>query len=189
MFIRTVFLISFFFLTSNISFSQITSKDQKLIEKAKDAKIEFIQQDRLLKNLFENAYGYAILPNVGKGALVVGAAAGSGPVYEKNKFIGMVSMTQLTIGFQTGAQAYREVIFFENKDALDRFKNNNIEFSAQASAILLTEGALANIKYVDGVMIFAQTKGGLMYEASVGGQQFKFRRIENSNNSSSELKP
>ena len=170
-------LLFVYILISQHSFSQLTSKDKRVIEKGKDAKIEFIQHDKLLKNIFENAYGYAILPSVGKGGLVVGAAAGNGPVYEKNKLIGMVSMTQLTIGFQTGGQAYREVIFFENKESLDRFKRNNIEFSGQASAIVLTEGAVANIKYVNGVMIFAQTKGGLMYEASMGGQQFKFRPL------------
>ena len=159
------------------SFSQLTSKEKKIIEKGADAKIEFIKTEGLLKNIFNNAYGYAILPNVGKGAIVLGAAAGNGPVYEKGKLIGLASMTQVTIGFQTGGQAYREVIFFENKKTLDRFKNNNIEFSAQASAVALTEGAVANVKYIDGVMIFAQTKGGLMYEASIGGQQFKFRKL------------
>ena len=172
-----VYLLACFILIAECSFSQLSSKEKNLIEKGQDAKIEFIKKDGLLKNLFNNSYGYALLPNVGKGAMVVGAAAGNGPVYEKNKLIGMTSMTQVTIGFQTGGQAYREVIFFENKNALDRFKNNNIEFSAQASAVILTEGALANVKYVDGIMIFAQTKGGLMYEASVGGQQFKFRKL------------
>jgi lipid-binding SYLF domain-containing protein len=157
--------------------AQLTSKEKRLIQKAEDAKIEFIKSDALLKTLFDKAYGYVIFPNVGKGGIVVGAAAGNGPVYEKSIFVGMASMTQVTIGFQTGGQAYREVIFFENANALDRFKKNNIEFSAQASAIVVTEGALANVKYVNGVMIFAQTKGGLMYEASLGGQQFKFRGL------------
>jgi lipid-binding SYLF domain-containing protein len=163
---------------SEYSFAQLTSKEKRLIQKGEDAKIEFIKTDPLLKNLFEKAYGYAIFPNVGKGGMVLGAAAGNGPTYEKGKLVGIASMTQVTVGFQTGGQAYREVIFFENKKALDRFKNNNIEFSAQASAIALTEGALANVKYVDGVMIFAQTKGGLMYEASVGGQRFKFSALQ-----------
>jgi lipid-binding SYLF domain-containing protein len=162
---------------SQLLIAQLTSKEKKLIQKGEDAKIEFIKTDPLLKTLFDKAYGYTIFPNVGKGAMVVGAAAGNGPTYEKGKLIGIASMTQVTIGFQTGGQAYREVIFFENKKALDRFKSNNIEFSAQASAIALTEGALANVKYVDGVMIFAQTKGGLMYEASLGGQQFKFKSL------------
>ena len=164
-------------LISQLLHAQVTSKEKKLIQKAEDAKIEFIRTEPLLKSIFDKAYGYAIFPNVGKGAMVVGAAAGNGPTFEKGKLIGIASMTQVTIGFQTGGQAYREVIFFENKKALDRFKSNNIEFSAQASAIALTKGALANVKYIDGVMIFAQTKGGLMYEASLGGQQFKFRNL------------
>ena len=170
-------LIVCYILMTKFSFPQLSPKEKRLVKEGQEAKTEFVKKDGLLKNLFDNSYGYTILPNVGKGAMVVGAAAGNGPVYEKNKLIGMASMTQVTIGFQTGGQAYREVIFFENKEALDRFKNDNIEFSGQASAVLVTEGAVANVKYVDGIMIFAQTKGGLMYEASVGGQQFKFKKL------------
>jgi lipid-binding SYLF domain-containing protein len=170
-------LIVCYILMAKFSFPQLSPKEKRLVEEGQEAKTEFVKKDGLLKNLFDNSYGYTILPNVGKGAMVVGAAAGNGPVYEKNKLIGMASMTQVTIGFQTGGQAYREVIFFENKEALDRFKNDKIEFSGQASAVLVTEGAVANVKYVDGIMIFAQTKGGLMYEASVGGQQFKFKKL------------
>ena len=86
-------------------------------------------------------------------------------------------MKQVTIGFQFVGQAYREVIFFENKEGLDRFKENNFEFSAQASAVAATEGASANVKYRDGVMIFTQQKGGLMYEASIGGQKFDYTKF------------
>ncbi|MNE78274.1 hypothetical protein D3C80_1746610 [compost metagenome] len=83
-------------------------------------------------------------------------------------------MSQVTIGFQFGGQAYRELIFFENKEALDHFKANKVEFSAQASAVAVTKGASANVKYTNGVMIFTQLKGGAMYEASVGGQKFSY---------------
>ena len=83
-------------------------------------------------------------------------------------------MTQVSIGFQFGGQAYREVIFFESATALDRFKSDNLEFSAQASAVAATSGASANVKYANGVMIFTQQKGGLMYEASIGGQKFDY---------------
>ena len=130
-----------------------------------------------MKNLFENAYGYAILPNVGKGAIGIGGAAGNGVAYEQGSIVGMASMKQATIGFQFGGQAYREVIFFETKAQMDRFKQNKIEISAQASAVAVTAGASATAKYRDGIMIFTQAKGGLMYEASVGGQQFKFRPL------------
>jgi lipid-binding SYLF domain-containing protein len=95
-------------------------------------------------------------------------------VYERGNIIGKAQLTQLSIGFQFGGQAYREVIFFEAKEDLDRFKQNKIEFSAQASAVAATAGVSANVKYKDGVMIFTQQKGGLMYEASVGGQKFNF---------------
>lgn len=155
------------------------NKDKKIIADAVTAKAEFINTDGLMASLFNNAYGYVIFPNVGKGGIGIGGASGNGAAYQNGQLIGMAKMTQVTLGFQWGGQAYREVIFFENKEALDRFKENKIELSAQASAVAATAGASANAKYHDGVMIFTQTKGGLMYEASVGGQKLKFRELQN----------
>ena len=160
----------------SISNAQTSSKDKKVIADARKAKVEFIKTDGLMKNLFEKAYGYVIFPNIGKGGFGIGGAAGNGVVYQKNTMVGMAKMTQVTIGFQWGGQAYREVIFFESKAELDNFKENKFEFAAQASAVAVTAGASANASYKNGVMIFTQTKGGLMYEASVGGQKFDFRK-------------
>ena len=89
----------------------------------------------------------------------------------------MAKLMQLNIGFQAGAQSYREVIFFEDKDVFERFKNDKVQLAAQASAVIATEGAAAAAKYTNGVMIFTQVKGGLMYEASVGGQKFDYRDL------------
>jgi lipid-binding SYLF domain-containing protein len=150
------------------------SKDSKLIEESKEARAEFIKADGLMQSLFDNSVGYVIFPNVGKGAIGVGGAAGNGIVFENGKAIGSAKMKQVSVGFQFGGQAYREVIFFENKAALDRFKGDNFEFAAQASAVAVTKGASANVKYKDGVMVFTQEKGGLMYEASIGGQKFGY---------------
>jgi lipid-binding SYLF domain-containing protein len=150
------------------------SKDNKLIEDSKNAKAEFIKTDGLMQSLFDNSYGYVILPNVGKGGMGIGGAAGNGIVFEHGKIIGRASMKQVNVGFQFGGQAYREVIFFENAGALDRFKQNKLEFSAQASAVAVTAGASANVKYANGVMVFTQEKGGLMYEATIGGQKFSY---------------
>ncbi|MDI6046167.1 YSC84-related protein [Flavobacterium yafengii] len=161
----------------NPIFGQSTAKKNKIIADSKTAKAEFIKSDPLMKALFDKAYGYVIFPNVGKGGIGVGGAAGNGVVYEQNKRIGMAKLTQVSIGFQAGGQAYREVIFFESKKELERFKESKFEFSAQASAVAVTEGASANVKYTDGVMVFTMQKGGLMYEASVGGQKFKFSRM------------
>jgi lipid-binding SYLF domain-containing protein len=171
--LQSFFLIATMFVSGIIA-AQTSKKEQKLIEESKEAKEDFIRTDGLMKNIFANSYGYVIFPNVGKGGIVVGGAAGNGIVYDHGSMIGKGKMTQVSIGFQWGGQAYREVIFFENKDALDRFKENKIEFSAQASAVAATAGASANVKYANGVMIFTQQKGGLMYEASVGGQKFKY---------------
>lgn len=156
---------------------QTSKTDKRIITDAAAAKAEFIKVDGLMKNLFDNAWAYVIFPNVGKGAIGLGGASGNGIVYEKGKMIGKARLTQVNIGFQLGGQAYREVIFFEAKKDLDRFKENKLRFSAQASAVAVTAGAAANVKYADGVMIFSQQKGGLMYEASVGGQTFSFKKF------------
>src|SRR3970040_802569 len=153
---------------------QSKAKKNRIIADSNLAKSEFIEKDALMKGLFEKAYGYVIFPNVGKGGFGIGGAAGNGTVYERNKIIGMAKLTQVSVGFQAGVQAYREIIFFESKKDLDRFKQSRFEFSAQASAVAVTAGASANVKYADGVMVFTMLKGGLMYEAAVGGQKFKF---------------
>jgi lipid-binding SYLF domain-containing protein len=147
----------------------------KLMNNVATAKAEFIKSDGLMQNLFDKSYGYVIFPNVGKGAIGVGGAAGNGIVYENGTPVGHAKMKQVTVGFQFGGQVYREVIFFENKAALDQFKGGNFELSAQASAVAVTKGASGNVKYRNGIMIFTQEKGGLMYEASVGGQKFDYK--------------
>lgn len=145
-------------------------------------------------NLFKSAYGYALFPTIGKGGYVVGAAYGKGRVYQGGKYIGNTEMIQATIGFQLGGSGFSQVIFFKDKRALDRFTRGNFEFGAEAQAVALTAaaGASANTtgssatasggknnantagNYHDGMATFTITKGGLMYEASIGGQKFSY---------------
>jgi lipid-binding SYLF domain-containing protein len=160
-----------------LTFGQSDSKNNKVIADCNTSKTEFIKTDALMKSLFDNAYGYVIFPNVGKGGVGVGGASGNGGVYEQQVLVGMAKLSQVSVGFQAGGQAYREVIFFESKKELDRFKNSQLEFSAQASAVAVKSGASANAKYTKGVMVFTMQKGGLMYEASIGGQKFKFKKL------------
>lgn len=105
------------------------------------------------------------------------AAFGNGVAFEKGEMIGFAKMTQVTVGFQAGGQAYSEVIFFEDEESFERFKDEKVEMAAQVSAVAAASGASLDAKYVEGVAVFTRTKGGLMYEASVGGQQFKFRKL------------
>src|SRR5690606_4818814 len=108
-------------------------KAQKLIKEAEEARAKFIESDSLMKDLFDNAAGYVIFPNVGKGGAGVGAASGNGILFGGGKPVGQADLKQLNVGMQLGGQAYREVVFFENEEALNRFKEGNFEFSAQAS--------------------------------------------------------
>lgn len=172
---KKLFLGLFLAFMTTATFAQSEEKDEKILKDSEAAKADFLKDDPSMEELFTSSYGYVILPNVGKGGLGVGGAAGNGTAYEGGEMVGFAKMTQVTIGFQAGGQAYSEVVFFETKEAFDRFKENKVEMSAQVSAVAAAAGASANAKYVDGVAVFTRTKGGLMYEASVGGQQFKFR--------------
>jgi len=168
---RKLFLGLFLAVVATAAFAQ---NNDKIIADSEDAKSAFLKDDPSMSGLFDAAYGYIILPNVGKGGLLVGGAAGNGTVYQGGELVGFTKMTQVTIGFQLGGQTYSEVVFFEDERAFDRFKQNKIEMSAQVSAVAAASGASANAKYVEGVAVFTRSKAGLMYEASVGGQQFKF---------------
>ena len=128
-----------------------------------------------LRPYFKKAKGYAVFPNIGKAGIGIGGARGKGEVFEKDEVIGSTTVTQLSIGLQLGGQAFSQIIFFKDKKDLERFTQGNYEFGASASAVLITEGANASADYNDGVAVLTFSKGGLMYEASIGGQKFSFQ--------------
>jgi lipid-binding SYLF domain-containing protein len=148
-----------------------------------------------LEAFFKKSHACAIFPTIGKGGLGIGGAHGSGWVFEKNKLTGTSKMSQLTFGLQAGGQAFSQIIFFENEQSYKNFIAGNFELGAQASAVALHAGANASAStgggaaagagdsqgksgYTDGMAIFTKAKGGLMYEASVGGQKFKFTSLK-----------
>lgn len=150
-------------------------KEDKYDPKKADKTIAaFKKKDPGIEKYFDAAHGYVVFPAIGKGAFGVGGAAGKGVVYEGGIPMGGTNMTQITVGFQFGGQKYSEVIFFEDEESFNHFVENDFEFAAQASAVALSSGASANASYKGGVLVFTMAKGGLMYEASVGGQKFKF---------------
>jgi lipid-binding SYLF domain-containing protein len=153
--------------------------------------------DAGISDMFNSSYGYALFPTIGKAGFVVGGAYGKGRVYEKGKYIGDTVMTQATIGFQLGGTGFSQVVFFQDKRALSEFINGSFEFGveAQATALTAAAGASANTGgssatasggknnakigssgYNKGMATFTITKGGLMYEASVGGQKFNYTK-------------
>jgi len=141
---------------------------------AHDAIAEFKKADPGIQTFFDEAHGYAVFPEITKGAIGIGGAQGDGTVFEEGSSVGSSTMTQVTIGLQLGGQTYREIIFFKDKAALDSFKSGNYEVAAGASAIALKEGASKTGDYDRGVAIFTMGTGGLMFEASIGGQKFSF---------------
>ena len=148
--------------------------ETQLISEANATKAVFIKTDPGLGQLFQTAPGYVIFPSIGKGAVGIGGAHGTGIVYQQGRPVGKASLSQLTVGAQIGGQSYSEVILFETPEALAHFMQGKFAFSGQVSAVALKAGASSDARYREGVMVFTATKGGLMVEASVGGQKFGY---------------
>jgi lipid-binding SYLF domain-containing protein len=144
---------------------------------------------------FPHCYAYAVFPTIGEGGFILGAAHGKGRVYVNRALVGDASMTQLSAGFQAGGKAYSEIIFFEDRRALDEFESGSFEFAAGASAVAVTAGANATAGttgaesgasggkkdattsssgYLKGMAVFTIAKGGLMYAVTVAGQKFTY---------------
>ncbi len=168
-------LLSVIFIPSG---AQAQGAKTEAVKEADEAKAAFIKSDPGLAKHFKTAYAYVIFPNIGKGALIVGGAGGKGTAFQNGMAVGKAKVVQVTVGVQAGGQAYREVIFFETKDAFQRFKGDKLEFSGQVSAVAVKAGASANAKYADGVLVFTEEIGGLMAELSVGGQKFTYEPLE-----------
>ena len=161
--------------------------------------IEVFKKSEAVQPFFENCYGYAVFPTIGKGGFGIGGAYGKGQVYQGGKLTGKTSVKKVSVGFQAGGQAFSEIIFFQDKRAYDEFTGGEFAFDAQASAVAITAGAQAQIgetgksagasagpatgvqaetSYRKGMAVFVHVKGGLMYEAAIGGQKFNFEPIE-----------
>lgn len=157
-----------------LTVSAQSKKDNKIMEDADNAVATLIKENPDLQGYFDKSAGAAVFPNVGKGGFIVGGASGNGVLYEYGKKVGMTSLKEVTVGFQAGGEAVIEVIFFENKADVDKFKDGNFEFQAGISATAVKSGVSMNRDYRDGVAVFTYTKGGLMGDVSVGGQKFKY---------------
>jgi lipid-binding SYLF domain-containing protein len=154
------------------------------------------KKSEAVQPFFKNAYGYAVFPNIGKGGFVVGGAYGKGQVYRGGAVTGEASLIKASFGLQAGGQVFSEIIFFEDKRAYDEFTSGEFEFDATASAVAITAGVQAKAgtqgatagasagpatgeqaetRYHKGMAVFVHAKGGLMYEATIGGQKFRFK--------------
>ena len=140
--------------------------------------LEAFQDIPELEPFFEQADGFALFHNVGKGGIGIGGASGKGEVFRSGIVIGSTSLKQISIGFQLGGQAFSEIIFFKEERDTERFINGNFEFGANASAVLIKKGVSVETTYSDGIAVFTLAKGGLMYEASIGGQKFSFESYD-----------
>lgn len=152
-----------------------SSEDRSALREEGKVSVErFGRTDSSLPKFVHDAWGYAIFPEIGKGGLIVGGSYGRGVVYEQQQHIGYADMTSATIGLQAGGQSFSELIVFQDKAALDRFKQGKLKFAANVSAVILKSGAAESAKFTDGVVVFVEPLGGAMVEASIGGQSFSY---------------
>jgi len=169
----SLFLISF-----NAVLPAAASNDQRA---EADIAIRNLQSaDSTLTNFFSNSAGYAVFPRVGKAGLILGAEHGNGMVYEQGKPIGEATLTEINVGPQVGGEAFYEIIFFQTSEALASFKEGHLEMSAKVSAMAAAEGAALNAKYHEGVLVFTMPRSGLMAQAAIGGQKFRFTPLNSS---------
>ena len=144
---------------------------------------------------FNKAHGYAVFPTIGKGALGIGGARGKGRVYVQGRHVGDTTLTQVSIGFQAGGQAFSQIVFFEDERAFREFSSGQFGFGAGVSAVAITAAASASAsttgatagvsggkkdattsgEYYRGMAVFTIAKGGLMYEAALAGQKFSYK--------------
>jgi len=170
-----ILITSSLFLASPLAQAWEPDTSNKLELSVKQAILKAEKKDPAMAKWFNEAYAYAVFPKVGKGGIGIGGAHGKGLVIYGDRTVGKTSMSQITIGFQLGGQVYAEYIMFKDKTAFDHFTRGNFEMGAQVSAVALTIGASADANYDGGVAVFTIAEGGLMYEASIGGQKFKYK--------------
>lgn len=155
---------------------QVVDQDEKarLVDDAKRAKDAFIQNNPKVAELFDNSAGYVIFPNVGKGAYILGGAAGNGVLFEDGDVQGFAELRQIDVGLQIGGQAYRQAIIFQTQSELNQFKEGNYSLSGNASAVIIEKGKAKNVEFNNGRAILTMPKAGAMVEISVGGQKFDY---------------
>ena len=160
--------------------------------------IEQFRQIPQVAPYFNTAYGYAVWRTIGRGGIGIGGATGRGQVYVNGQVTGFSRLIDISIGFQLGGQAYRQIIFFQNEAAYNDFTRGNFEFDAAASAVAVTAGAQASSgtagsqasagasgtgqaaaggAYQNGMRIFTMATGGLMYQATIAGQKYSFTPV------------
>ncbi len=149
-----------------------------LTDDVQNSLVKIKRQDSGMDQLLNKSAGYAVFPSIGKAAWIVGGAYGKGILYEKGTMTGYVDMSQASVGLQGGAEDYSELVVFDTPEALARLKDSKFEAGANLSAVALTTGAASAAKFQDGVAVFTQSNGGLMVEASVSGQKFRYSPTE-----------
>jgi len=156
-----------------LAFSVTSFSQKNDVEEAKNTIKVFKEKDPGMDKFFSSSVGYAVFPGIGKGGLGIGGAGGKGTLFKGGIAVADTKMSQVTIGLQAGGQKYAEIIFFETAEDYNDFTSGNYEFAAQVSAVALASGVSADAKYKNGILVVTMSVGGLMYEASLGGQKFK----------------
>lgn len=172
-----IFVFSFIFSTFSQAWNPFRQKHKRSGEENAQLLIEKVKKlDLKIEAIFQEAAGWAVFPRISKAGIGIGAASGNGRVYSKNQFIGTTTMMQASFGLQLGGKVYGEIIFFQDDNTLEKFKNGKFELGANVSAVIANKGAAREIGFKDGLIVFVLPGKGLMYEATVSGQKFTFKK-------------
>lgn len=154
--------------------AQVGDWNPELTNDSNEALKVMLEKTPKLESFYNESYGYVVFPKITKAGIGLGGAMGKGIVFKNHQVVGKSKLKQASLGLQFGGQQYSEIIFFENQEAFEKFTNGKLKFDGQASAVALKDGASIDLAYQEDVAVFTLTKGGLMYEASLGGQHFKY---------------
>jgi hypothetical protein len=164
--------------TARVANAAGAQPDEKLIRDARQTIDAYKTADPTMESFFRKSAGYVVFPSVAKGAVGVGAAHGTGVLFEHDHPVGKVTLSQASIGLALGGQEFSQVVFYESPKGLAELKGGKASFSAEVGAVALNSGASARAGFHHGVAVFTAKQGGLMFEASVGGQKFDYQAWE-----------
>ena len=171
------FLVAAVFLTGGLFAGQSFGGTAKEIDASADAAMDrFYKQVKDAKEVVRRAKGMLVLPNVKKGALIVGGEYGQGSMRVGGKTVEYYSMISGSVGFQIGGQAKDIIIAFMTSDALKKFRNSKgWEAGVDGNVALVTLGAgesAITAMSNDPIVAFVFDVKGLIADISLRGAKF-----------------
>ncbi|MDX2501956.1 MAG: lipid-binding SYLF domain-containing protein [Deltaproteobacteria bacterium] len=149
---------------------------EKEIDSKADAALERLYKLDGGKEFAGKAKGMLVLPNVGKGALIVGFEHGKGALRIDGKTVDYYSLSAGSVGLQIGGEAKDIIIAFLTTEAMDKFRNSkNWEAGVDGNIAMIAAGdggSLTNISGKEPIKAVVIDVKGLFLDMSLKGAKF-----------------